>query len=107
MYSHSGCLFECLWGQAKDSCGCIPWKYPQLEDETQICDFVGNLCFKTILEEGARILSCNCLADCHKISYEFYIVKEPLKPELECIGFLLEYLKKYQVKYSKYINYDF
>ena len=102
IYSYSGCLFECLWRQAKEGCGCIPWKYPQLENESMICDYVGNECFKKILDEGSRILNCTCLVDCSKISYDFYIVKEQLNPDLECFdknknSFLIEYLKKYQV----------
>ena len=100
--SHSGCLFECLWRQAKDECGCIPWKYPQLENESMICDYNGNDCFKKILEEGTRVLNCTCLVDCSKISYDYYIVKEQLKTDVECYEIsqysnLIEYLKKYQV----------
>ena len=102
IYSHNGCLFECLWRQAQELCDCIPWKYPQLGDETQICDFVGNVCFRDILNEGARVLNCSCPVDCSKISYDYYIVKEELKPQVECSntahnGFLIEYLSKYQV----------
>ena len=101
IYSHNGCLFECLWRQAQEACGCIPWKYPQLGDATQICDFVGNLCFRDIINEGARVLNCNCPVDCSKISYDYYIVKEELKPQVECSnvaqnGFLIEYLSTYQ-----------
>jgi hypothetical protein len=102
VYSHSGCLFECLWRQAREICGCIPWKYPQLRDESHICDFVGNTCFKEIIEDNTRLLNCSCLVDCSKISYDFYIVKEEIKPIIECNDldqnkFLLEYLKTYQV----------
>ena len=102
IYSHSGCLFECLWRQAQEQCGCIPWKYPHLGNESAICDFGGNVCFKEVLEDGPRVLNCTCLMDCSKISYDFYIVKEQLKADVECTSTgqnenLIEYLQNYQV----------
>jgi hypothetical protein len=100
IYSHSGCLFECLWRQALELCGCIPWKYPQLGDESQICDYVGNQCFKNVINEGDRVLNCSCPVDCSKISYDYYIVKEVISAQEECNEnkHILEYLRNYKVR---------
>jgi hypothetical protein len=38
-----------------------------LGDESEICDFMGNVCFKTVLSEGKRVLNCTCHVDCSKI----------------------------------------
>ena len=101
-YSHSGCIFECMLKQSAMECGCIPLKYPQMGNETEICDLMGNVCTNDVMNENARILQCNCKADCSNINYDYYIVQEEVNPAMECNNteenaFLIEYLRKYQM----------
>jgi len=101
VYSHSGCIFKCLWKQAADDCKCYPWKYPMQGNVSDICDLNGNLCFKNILAQSTRVLNCSCDSDCSKISYDLYIVRESLNPSEECSNYeenknLINYLTHYQ-----------
>ncbi len=126
-YSYNGCLFECLSNQAKvtnmsqriiiwtssketskyfipkDECGCMPWKYASLGDVTDVCDVDGLLCFESIYQNSQTLFNCSCDADCNQIDYEFYMIKEEIKPEKICssaeFGFLQNYFEKYQVRF--------
>ena len=88
--------------QARKECNCIPWKFPQVGNGSEICDFQGNICFKKIMAENVRVLKCDCRADCSKVSYDYYIVREDINPQVECNKtdeneFLIDYLNHYQV----------
>jgi hypothetical protein len=101
LYSHSGCIFECLWQQAADFCKCYPWKYPMPGNISEMCDHLGNICFKNMLSQQTRILNCTCKPDCSMVSYDYFIIQEDLNPNVECKKIeenksLLEYLKNYQ-----------
>ena len=101
VYSHSGCIFECLWQQAADNCKCYPWKYPMPGNISEMCDLLGNICFKNILSQHTRVLNCSCKPDCSQVNYDYFIVQEDLNPTAECNKVeenkpLLEYLKNYQ-----------
>lgn len=91
----------------QDQCGCIPWKYPQFGGPENICDFVGNQCFKNVFDRGDNIVNCSCFPDCSKITYDVYITKEPINAETECaltppdINYLLRYANGYLVRNLK------
>ncbi len=75
--------------------------YEFLPLNPDVCDLSGNLCFKEIMSETTRVLNCSCKADCSKVSYDYYIVRENLNPSMECSktsenAFLIDYLKNYQ-----------
>jgi len=89
----------------RSECQCVPWKYPQLGNTSELCDFLGNICFKKLMDENVRILNCDCRPDCSKVSFDYYVVREDLNPSVECNkteenAYLLDYLKNYQVLIS-------
>jgi hypothetical protein len=58
-YSYRSCLFECHVQHAADSCGCTPWNYPHLGNETsnEICDGMLSYCFKQKMREQVSVES--------------------------------------------------
>ncbi len=47
-YTQSACVFECMLAQATDRCKCVPWNYPQLNDTSEMCDYMGAYCFEAV-----------------------------------------------------------
>ncbi len=128
-YSHNGCIFECMWKQAKDHCLCIPWHYPHLDNGSkvrgvlshsfhsiawtrinisQVCDSYGNVCWSYMLRDGANLMKCECEFECEKITYSHYSHKNELKPE-QCVSnltfgwsvFLLLFIWTYLLELNK------
>ena len=61
------------------------------------------MCFDEIMRESQRVLNCSCKADCVKVSYDYYIVRENINVAAECNktienADLIEYLKTYQTE---------
>ena len=100
LYSHSGCIFECLWYQAVETCQCSSWKYPMPGNISDVCDHSGNICFKEVMNDQSRVVSCDCKPDCTKVSYDYYVIQEDLVPSVQCnekegTKPLIDYLKNY------------
>ena len=85
-YSQKKCLFECLWKQALDYCGCIPWKYPRPDKEDGlVCNIYGNVCWQEMFESGKAIINCSCPPDCSKTSYTYFTNIQELKAA-DCVS---------------------
>ncbi len=59
------------------------------------------MCFKEVMAQTTRVLNCSCKADCSKVSYDYYIVREAFNASMECSrttenAYLIDYLKNYQ-----------
>ncbi len=63
-YSHSSCMFECRLRRAFDTCGCIPWDYPQLAENGTICNMHTESWFKEEMGGVATSEECNCPPNC-------------------------------------------
>jgi hypothetical protein len=86
IYNHKSCLFECVYNQALDNCGCVPWKYPSVGTSKSICDSYGNMCWDTMFLDGNVLQNCtSCHYDCTKITYPFFTNKQELKAE-DCVS---------------------
>jgi len=86
-YSTSGCLMECMLKKLKNHCGCIPFDFPQFDDDYELCDFGGNYCFDFWLQnEGKNIQhECkHCVDNCLETKYGFSSVEYALVPEEVC-----------------------
>ncbi len=85
-FSQKGCMFECLWQQALDRCGCVPWKYPRPDGiSVNTCNPAGNYCWQFVLENGERLLNCSCPYDCIKTSYPYFTNQQELKAT-DCVS---------------------
>ncbi len=72
-YGQSQCIFECQLLQAMRHCGCIPWNYPQLERDGEICFTSISKCFQEILSQTAESLGCWCPPACNIVHYTYSI----------------------------------
>ena len=84
-YGMRSCLFECMFNGAVDYCKCIPWNYPQLGNESNICDSTGNACFSKQMTNGTVMKSCDCLSNCHSTSYPHFVNIEKIDP-VDCVS---------------------
>lgn len=68
-YSQKSCKFECRLRQAEKECGCIPWDYPQLDENIElICDGIKTACFQNAMK-GYNETSCQCDPDCEGLVF--------------------------------------
>jgi hypothetical protein len=97
----------------KDKCECVPWKYPGSQNISELCDIMGNLCFKDVLVDGNRLKDCSCFSDCSGVTYNYIALKEPLDPLEICrkssgkhFSGLKAYLREYlsDVKMTKFFG---
>lgn len=54
-YTKNGCLLECHILAAAKECGCIPWKYPQVNVDsgyTRMCNYKENECFEVAMSNS-------------------------------------------------------
>ena len=83
-YAHKSCIFECMYKNAKDWCGCVPWSYPTFGNGSNLCDIYGNLCFAYQMTNGTHLTTCDCQNECNKISYTYFTNLQELKPS-DCV----------------------
>ena len=70
-------------------CDCIPWDYPMSYQEVlrsiRICDFYGNSCFNSYIENGMAVDCQNkCDPGCNEVKFTTSTEKEPIKWEDIC-----------------------
>ena len=87
----ANCIAECYTEKALAYCGCVPWDYNPIEQQTQpgprICDFYGHSCFNSFLEKGlASTCKKMCVTSCNEVKYTVLIEKEGLDSEGICSG---------------------
>ena len=90
-YSQSGCTFECELRKATQFCGCVPWDYPHLIQETfhKVCDFLGKLCFENKMKMTYKECRENCPLECYSHRSDMICVSECL---LKITNILKNYL---------------
>ena len=83
--SRSNCLSECYILEAMSYCNCVPWDYPipdaiSASNEITICDFYGNSCFNSYIQNGMAANCHNrCDTGCNEIKFYITTEKEPIK----------------------------
>ena len=77
--------------EAMNYCDCVPWDYPIPYEvielrSIRICDFYGNSCFNSYIENGmAGNCTNQCDPDCDEIKYTISTEKEPIKWKDMCL----------------------
>ena len=78
--------------EAEKLCGCRPWDYPTTVNQSKvrasrICDFYGNSCFNSVLENGlAQICQTMCVAGCNELKYTISMEKESIVGQANHVG---------------------
>ena len=74
-YSQSSCLFECQLKYASLKCQCVPWNYPQLFEDIQLCNYVSQNCFEKAMGNTTILANCsaNCPYDCATTRYQYSV----------------------------------
>jgi len=64
-YTKARCEYECAIEKATLNCGCRPWSFPDvLNNNTKICELIGNSCFFATFNSPNTYNTCNCIANC-------------------------------------------
>ena len=86
-YTRSGCIFECQLKLAFEACGCIPWNYPQTQNNMEFCNFAKKPCFEKVMENITLMKNCHCPFDCVLSQYSYSISSTVLDVESFCEDF--------------------
>ena len=86
-YSEPNCVNECAWKFAEKSCNCVPWFLKEHFPASPICEYYGNKCFKTLVDNRYEMMAengCNkvCLVDCER--YQIKIEKQEKGVKHKC-----------------------
>lgn len=90
LFIRSNCISDCYIETAMKHCSCIPWDYPtptnsNISDTIMICDFYGNSCFNSYIENGfAEKCKEKCVRGCNEIIFSMTTEREPIKSENIC-----------------------
>ena len=60
---------ECYIRKSEEICGCIPWDYPHVKEDANLCDGLATFCFESAMEAGFSQDECNCLENCKETQY--------------------------------------
>ena len=83
-------MSECYITKAMDYCNCVPWDYPVpyetiVSNSKMICDFYGNSCFNSYIENGMAVDCQNeCDPGCNEVKFSITTEKELIKWEDIC-----------------------
>ena len=83
-YNQANCIFECQLKVAYAKCQCFPWDYPRLNDSWEICDWMGRICFRTMIKETNLNEQCNCPLDCATTRYDYSLHSTIINPKKLC-----------------------
>ncbi len=86
-YTKGGCQFECAVNKAHARCGCIPWDYPHVEEPLQVCQRIGDECFRNTMASAQIYKDCDCPVSCSSTTYSFSVISTPLDAS-ECYSVL-------------------
>ncbi len=79
-YTRDNCVFECHLQKSLDTCGCIPWTFPKLNDEVRICSYQEARRFYKAMRLAKKTEECpDCLEECNRVKYEYTVHTSPLK----------------------------
>ncbi len=79
-YSKENCLFECRIKNTRKQYGCIPWDFPMLSADDNICQDDKRFRTVTDLKRPLDSLDCShCIDDCDRIDYDYTINMTPLQ----------------------------
>ncbi len=83
-YTQEACKFECQLTQAEAKCGCVPWNYPRMANDTPVCDYMGVNCFEQVMSDTTVSEKCFCPYDCDTTRYGYSVSSTALDFETLC-----------------------